>query len=438
MEAPGAAGEAAQRMIAAALAEPEPQVQERGHTERERMEAPPPPCAQPMAPPPMKPQPMAASASMSTSALLEPMFDEVASSEDDSWADNKMLSAVQADAPAPAPERLRAKKSHRFSAGAAAPRGSTARRGPAIDGEDATTLPSAPRIAPDEGLLAFGSLVVGSGFDEDRGGLRALEEHELLPESEREPERVELLRRARGRGVDAVQRLQELPLPRGAREVAESAGHFAYRFQTKLSTDLPADGAVHRIGVLRQAAAMRLLHRTVPCLDTSVYRVARLDNPLTQPLLAGPLDIFWGNDFLVTARLETTAPGAVIEANLGVEPRIKVVRNVRHSQHEEGLLSGRTIYDETVELELQSGLGQPCRVEVIERLPVTEERKLEISVTDEEPRAEPYEQKERLQPIRGGRRWRLDLEPGGQVRCKLRYRMSLPSSNEIAGGGRRA
>lgn len=335
---------------------------------------------------------------------------------------------------APAPERAAAP----MRSAAAKRRSARLRRDevpePAKHGAPA---PGETSLRPAEDLLAFGNLVLASGRERGRGMLRPLKLAEQLDPERRAPEVLAAIERAEEGRAARVLSLRGLVLPSGVREVADSAGHFAHRYDTRLTAGLPADGALHRFAVLRRPVSIEMVYRTVPAADTAVYRVARLVNPLERPLLAGPLDVFWGNDFLVTARLETTAHGAAIEANLGVEPRIKVARNVRHSQHEEGLLAGRTVYEDEIRVEVQNGLGQAATVEVLERLPVTEERKVEVKRLEEQPPGEAYEQKDRHHPIRGGRRWRLRLEPGARQGCLLRYSVSVPSSSEIVGGGRR-
>jgi len=331
--------------------------------------------------------------------------------------------------PAPAPQSAPAQMMKRRSAARPAKRKREERR---REPAQAATL------VPSDELLAFSGLVLPSADERGRGTLRPLRSEEQLPSGLRQPEVLGAVQQAEQRRASRVLELRTLPAPRGSQDVGQSAGHFAYRYETRSRADLPADGALHRLAVLRQTLDVKLICRTVPLVDSAVYRLARLENPLGVPLLAGPLDVFWGNDYLVTARLQTTAPGASIEASLGVEPRIKTARNVRHSQHEEGLLSGRTVYDEEVRIEVKNGLQQPSVVEVIERLPVTEERKVEVKRLEEKPPAEDYDQRERQRPIRGGRRFRLQLGPGEKRECLLRYSVTLPSSNEIVGGGRRA
>jgi hypothetical protein len=303
---------------------------------------------------------------------------------------------------------------------------------------DADAAPSA-QAAPSDELCAYGELILAGPDEADRGALRLPRPIEQLPDEWRDsPEATSSLGLTDFHRARSLTELEGLALPAGVVPVWESAGHFAYRYRSSLPTPVPADGQLHRLSVLRTPAAAQTVYRTVPLRDPAVYRLATLANPLDQPLLAGPLDVFWERDFLVTAQLQTTAARAPIEANLGVEPRLKVARNVRHAQREGGLLGGRTLHDEEIAIDVESQLPHELTLEVIERLPVSEDRKLEIKLVEENPPAEAYEQKERGLPIRGGRRFRVKLAPGGRGRCLLAYQLALPAKNEIVGGGRRA
>ncbi len=315
-----------------------------------------------------------------------------------------------------------------------APRGAGGALGAKVAKERRARAPSG---APTDELLAYGALVLAGPDEASRGALRPALPGEALAAGT-DPElatRLDLAEFHRGHGLAE---LDCLDLPAGVISVEESAGHFAYRYPTRLSSPAPSDGQLRRITVLRAELPIRLLHRALPLVEPTVFRVAAMTNPLGRPLLAGPLDVFWQGDFLVTSQLRTTASGGTIEASLGVEPAIKVARNVHHSQREGGLLGGRTLYDEEIVIEVESHLPREAILEVLERLPVSDDRKVEIKPGDETPPAEAYEQKERGHPVRGGRRWTLRLAPKRRERCVLRYQIALPTRSELVGGGRRA
>ncbi|MBN2495400.1 MAG: mucoidy inhibitor MuiA family protein [Deltaproteobacteria bacterium] len=228
-----------------------------------------------------------------------------------------------------------------------------------------------------------------------------------------------------------------LALPRYAVLPAESAGHFAVRYPMESPAEVRADGQVHNLTLLRRQADVQRLFRCVPLLDDKVYQVAELENPLAIALLAGPVRVFRGGDFVVTAPLETTAPGKRLTVNLGVEPGIRVARNLHFRESTEGLFGGETRLQHEVQIEVRSNLARPARVEIFERVPVSDQEDVKVEITRSVPEAKAYDQADRGQLVRGGLRFAFDLAPGQKRTCVLEYAITIPSKHVLAGGNRR-
>jgi hypothetical protein len=122
---------------------------------------------------------------------------------------------------------------------------------------------------------------------------------------------------------------------------------------------------------------------------------------------------------------------------MGVEDRLRVARNARADEDTAGLLGGSTVVDTTVTIDLASSLGRDAEVEVLDRIPVTDEKGLEVELVSTRPDAKRYDQADRGSPVRGGLRWSVTVPAGGKTRLELRYRVSFPSKNELQGGNRR-
>ena len=175
----------------------------------------------------------------------------------------------------------------------------------------------------------------------------------------------------------------------------------------------------------------------MPLSDPSVYELALFDNPLQLPLLAGPVQIFKGGDFIVQAPLETTPPARPLTVNLGVEPRLKVARNTAFSESTSGLFGGETVLLHRVELELRSNLDRDVRLEIFERIPTSGVEEVKVEVLKMPQGAEPYDQAERGEPLRGGWRLTFELKAQSTERHVLSYQISLPSKQVLVGGNRR-
>ena len=91
-----------------------------------------------------------------------------------------------------------------------------------------------------------------------------------------------------------------------------------------------------------------------------------------------------------------------------------------------------------MEIELASRLSAPVDVEVRERVPVkaNEEEDLDIVDVVAEPEWEKWTQDE-VDPLEGGRLWRLTLPAGEQRKLSFGYTVKIDAKNELVGGNRR-
>ncbi len=216
-----------------------------------------------------------------------------------------------------------------------------------------------------------------------------------------------------------------------------SRGRYDHRWDTRGVVRIPSDGRAHRVRVESFTARPSTRLWTVPRELAEVFREASLHNPTPGPLLAGEVDVYVDGSLLTTAPLPHVDRGGVVRVGMGVEERLRVARNTEVAEDTAGLLGGSTAVDHRVSIELSSALGLPATVEVYDRVPVTDDKSLEIRLLSAQPPHEPYEQVERGSPIRGGVSWKVQLEPGGKRELRLHYRLTFNKGSEVNGGNRR-
>jgi hypothetical protein len=122
---------------------------------------------------------------------------------------------------------------------------------------------------------------------------------------------------------------------------------------------------------------------------------------------------------------------------MGVDDRFKVARNVRTTEESQGLLGGGLAVTHIVEIDVASTVGEVQSVQVFERVPVTDDKALEVKVLRAEPPPEDYDQRARSAPLRGGKRFVLSVPKGGKARAELAYRLAFSNKLDIVGGSRR-
>lgn len=241
--------------------------------------------------------------------------------------------------------------------------------------------------------------------------------------------------------IDAERAATRLaPLPPGA-TLATAVDGFDHAFEVGSRVDVPSDGAWHgvRIGDEDLSCEARLV--VVPRESDDVFRFAQL-GVKGAPLLRGPVDVFVADRYLLARELGPTPTGGTLRLGLGVEPGVRVARNVRFEERSAGLMGRALELVHDVEVEVRSSLSNVASIEVRERVPTKREGDDEIEVREDEvtPSWERWEPDASDVPqghFEGGRRWHVKLEPGATRTLRARWVIRIAAKNELVGGNRR-
>lgn len=227
-----------------------------------------------------------------------------------------------------------------------------------------------------------------------------------------------------------------IAVPPHAVPVVESAS-FDHRFDTAARVDVPADGVWHSVAVVEFPVGLTLRHLCVPSLDPQVYATVELANTSPHALLPGPLDVVVDGEYSTTVAMPALEPGARKRIGIGIEEGVRVARHSRSAESSSGLLGGTTVITQRVEVEVANRLDRPITLDVLERVPVSDEKDARIEDTAATPpwTAVPPEQDEHHR--RGLRRWQLDLAPAATATLTGGYEIRIPSAKAVAGGNRR-
>lgn len=227
--------------------------------------------------------------------------------------------------------------------------------------------------------------------------------------------------------------------PEGSSDVRSEAGWYDYVYGTDAAVDVPSDGTFHSVPVNTRTATSDVLYVVVPREDPQVYRQAQVRNPLSSPLLPGPVEVSVGGEYVLTTTLPSVAPGGDFKLSLGVEQGIKVARNARYLEQRSGdkvVATNELIHD--LDIEVVNNLERPAKCEVRERVPQpAPEAEVVVEEGGIKPAWETYKQEERGQVLEGGRRWLFTVKPGATQKLMAQYRVKLYANNELVGGNRR-
>lgn len=426
--------------------------------------APPPPPA----PPPMKPKPRQAEKAKKRDVSYEAETTEVAAAPaDEDFAPARSrtgarpmapgappprsapIPSMSMAAPAPAVMRPQAKGGGVFGAVAdalaAAPREELAE----LDDEggwggDAPTgsgfSPVIPTYTPAEGLLDYDRLrMPGAEVAGARGKLSHVSDFEAVF-AVGVSVQVDVVMMLLSTWQQRAMKVASLPVPPRCTLVA-SFDQFDFRYDCVAPVEVPSSGAWSTVPVMECQVGLAPQYVCVPAVEPKVFRTLAISNGTTAALLAGPVEVSVGDEFLMTTTMPAIPPGANTERlGLGVEEAIKVARKTNFAETTGGFLGGSTVLKHDVEIEVNNRLGSPAAIEVRERVPVVPQSEKDIKVEEAEvkPGWEKTDGPVDGVVTTGLRRWRVTVPPGGRSTLSASVLVRIPADKMLVGGNRRS
>ncbi|RKG69948.1 DUF4139 domain-containing protein [Corallococcus sp. CA054B] len=219
----------------------------------------------------------------------------------------------------------------------------------------------------------------------------------------------------------------------------DSARHFDARFDAEAVADVPSDGAWHTVPMLTVPLELKAEYVCVPSVEPRVFRTVRLDNASPHPLLAGPVDVTLGDEFLMTSPMPTLGPGETQRLGLGVEEALQVARNTRFDEASGGMFGNSTVLTHHVSVEVANHLTRAANIAISERISAVPDSQKDIKVEEAEV-APPWQKPTPLpgeEAVEGERVWRVSVPAGEKRSMKATWVVKLPASKMLNGGNRR-
>jgi uncharacterized protein (TIGR02231 family) len=200
----------------------------------------------------------------------------------------------------------------------------------------------------------------------------------------------------------------------------------AVTYQVPGTVTVPADGAPHKVAVARFELAPGLDYVAAPKLVEVAYRRAEVTNDSPYTLLAGPANLFAGDEFIGTTALELVAPQGEIELYLGADDRVRVARELRRREVDKRLIGDRRRLRYGYEITLENFLPAEATVTLHDQIPVSRHEDIKVKLESAEP--QPTEQTE-LNLLD----WELTLAPGEKRVVRFDFTVEHPREMSLIG-----
>lgn len=175
-------------------------------------------------------------------------------------------------------------------------------------------------------------------------------------------------------------------------------------------TSVPSDGQPVRTSLFEFKVETSIERVLTAELAGEVIEKTMAVNTSSHPVLAGPVDLIREGGLVGRGQVLYLAPDQKFQLSWGPDPALRVQRTAKKGEESKADLTGGWRKTEhTITLKL-SNLGlEPRHLTVIERVPVSEIKQVEVSCKQPEPDAD------------GLVRWQVELGPRGRRELELTY-----------------
>ena len=179
---------------------------------------------------------------------------------------------------------------------------------------------------------------------------------------------------------------------------------------------IPSNGRPFRVPLFGFKAEVKPGLRLLPELSSSVYVRTEQANKGTHPVLAGPVDLIRNGGFVGRSKVLYIAPEEEFELGWGPDPYLRAHRFSQQDEKERGLLSNWNTIEYTVIIKLSNVGPTDKKLEVQERIPVSEVDKVVVNFDKEKTKGAPKGPDDD-----GIVKWDVTLPPFGHETLVLHY-----------------
>jgi uncharacterized protein (TIGR02231 family) len=199
-------------------------------------------------------------------------------------------------------------------------------------------------------------------------------------------------------------------------------------FEIDERKEVSSDGSPQKFTIAIDQFKPKMQYNAVPKLTPYAYLHSKVKNEAEYPLLAGPVNIFMGPDFIGKASIDNVAPTEEFPLYLGVDEGIKIKRDlIKKEKSKVGFLTKKEKIHYTYKTTITSFKKNKVKLSILDQVPVSQNK--EIVITDVKITPTPKENK----TDQGELQWEFEISPKEELEIILEYSVEYPNGKEIAG-----
>ncbi|MBI3607532.1 MAG: mucoidy inhibitor MuiA family protein [Nitrospirae bacterium] len=213
-------------------------------------------------------------------------------------------------------------------------------------------------------------------------------------------------------------------------EAAVTQGLLAATFTAPRRESIDSSGTPRRAFLTTFPLKAELTRIAAPKREEQTFLIAKATNESGPVLLAGPVNIFLGDEFTGKTHLPTVPPGDEIKLAFGPDDRVKVERKIIERKHETtGVFSKEDLYRYRIRTTIKNLYATPVTATILDQIPVSRDETIKVTVLDGS--TKPTEPEDPMKP--GVRSYTFTLQPKTEQVIELAYEVRSPKGQMIGG-----
>jgi hypothetical protein len=236
---------------------------------------------------------------------------------------------------------------------------------------------------------------------------------------------------------EQIKRMSRAALQRQLPAVAELAqttidssggGGASVTYRVEKPVAVPSDGTPHKTTVTVLTLGVKLDYITVPKLAEEAYLRATITNTSEFMLLPGSASIYHGGDFVGKTRVDTIAPNEEFEAQLGVDSRVRIKRDLVKRDVGKNMLGNtrRTVF--TYKITLTNLVPTSSKITVFDQLPVSRHENIKVKLLESAPESSEHSELNILE-------WTMEIPANQKREIVFSFSVEHPREMQLTGLG---
>ena len=205
-------------------------------------------------------------------------------------------------------------------------------------------------------------------------------------------------------------------------EVSEGQTNISY--EISIPYTIGSDNKPHSVSVQSFSIPAEFRYYAAPKLDPDAFLLAQITGWDKYNLLSGNMNIFFEENFVGKAFLDTKSTSDTLDISLGRDKNVVVKRTLLKDFCEKKIIGANKKETRTYEISVRNKKKTEIEIEILDQIPLSKNSEIEVEANETS--------KAKLDAETGKLSWKIKLAPGEEKKMKVGYTVKFPKDKALS------